>query len=165
MEKWKNVDGFENYQISNLGSVKSLPKKVKNKQGYRTTRLRFLKPTISHGYAIVMLNYKRLRVHRLVALAFIPNIDDKPFINHIDGNKLNNHFTNLEWCTQKENVHHAFETNLTSGKNGAILTNNQVTEIKKLLNGGITQTVIAKKFNVNRVTITLINTKKTWKEI
>jgi hypothetical protein len=60
----------------------------------------------------VELKGKLYSIHRLVALAFIPNIENKPQINHKDGNKLNNHFTNLEWVTNKENHRHKMEHGL-----------------------------------------------------
>jgi hypothetical protein len=115
MEIWKNIKGYENkYQISNFGNVKSLDyinnlgklKKGK-KLKYRITE---------KGYNSAMLYnngvQKCYRVHRLVAEAFIDNKNNKPFINHKDGNKLNNNIYNLEWCTHKENVQHAFLNNL-----------------------------------------------------
>jgi hypothetical protein len=64
------------------------------------------------GYYLVKLLQKAYRVHRLVALAFIDNPRNLPFINHKDGNKENNCVDNLEWCTQRENVHHALRTGL-----------------------------------------------------
>ena len=75
MESWKNITGFTTYQVSDLGRIRSLPKKVNSKHGFRTTRVRILTPTISHGYEIVMLDNKRLRVHRLVALMFKSSIE------------------------------------------------------------------------------------------
>jgi len=73
---------------------------------------RFLKPIkTSDGYSSINLysdnTHMTLRIHRLVAQAFIPNPSQKPYVNHIDGNKENNNVGNLEWCTQKENVNHS----------------------------------------------------------
>lgn len=66
----------------------------------------------NRGYYSVGIRRKTHMVHRLVALAFVPNPDNKSFVNHIDGNKLNNHADNLEWCTVQENNQHARETGL-----------------------------------------------------
>ena len=67
---------------------------------------------LKKGYPVVKVSGKCLRVHRLIAEAFIPNPLNLPFVNHKDGNKINNSVDNLEWCTQKQNVHHALRTGL-----------------------------------------------------
>lgn len=107
-EIWKDIKGYEGkYQISNLGRVKSL--------NYNTKILKY--NSDGHGYLKVILykNNKRKshRVHRLVAEAFIPNLEDKNQVNHINGNKQDNRAFNLEWCTAKENVQHSLNTGLS----------------------------------------------------
>jgi hypothetical protein len=88
------------------------------------------------GYLHVTLGYGHTkRLHRLVALAFVPNPDSLPEVNHIDGNKLNNCASNLEWCTRKQNMAHAFATGLCRVRFGedaprAKLTNDQVAEVR-----------------------------------
>ena len=111
-ELFKDIKGYEGlYQISNLGDVKTIYK-------YRPSRN--LKPVIRKGYYTVTLckdgNIKIHSVHRLLAEAFIDNPDNLPVINHKDGNRLNNSINNLEWCTQKENIRHAFKTGLVNRK-------------------------------------------------
>ena len=110
-EIWKDIKGFEGkYQISNLGRVKSLQR---NGRPERILRLNLIK-----GYAYTTLsngsrgNKKKLKVHRLVAEAFIPNPHNKPEVNHIDGDKRNCKVENLEWVTHQENCKHAYETGL-----------------------------------------------------
>ena len=85
---------------------------------------------------------KSIRVHRLVAIAiaFIPNPNNLPVVNHIDGNKLNNNIENLEWCTQQENVVHALKTGLTIRKKGECAYTARV--VGKFLNN-----VLVKKYN------------------
>ena len=106
-EQWKPIDGYEDYLISNHGRVRSL--KRHNDRLMPLTKQR-------KGYYYVMLYRcnvgKCFRVNRLVALHLIPNPDNLPEVNHIDGDKANNHASNLEWCTRSHNVKHSFDTGL-----------------------------------------------------
>lgn len=127
-EIWKNVVGYEGlYKVSNLGNVLSIPRQgTHSKKEYLLTKTKTKK-----GYLNVTLLKKckpfYTGVHRLVAQAFIPNPQDKPQVNHIDGNKENNCVNNLEWVTNEENMQHSWKTGLRSinksykyGKNNAL---------------------------------------------
>ena len=110
MQIWKDIEGYKgHYQISNYGNVRSLKKDAFLMKGG------YLK-----GYKIINLwkngTGKMFRVHRLVAAAFIPNPENKPCIDHIDGNRTNNHADNLRWVTAKENSNNYNAPNTYKGK-------------------------------------------------
>ena len=118
-EIWKDVKGYEGlYQVSNLGRIKSFNGYDGHKYIRREKILNPYKQKSGENYyrSVVKLiknkNSKDYKVHRLVAKAFIPNPNNLPVINHIDGNPLNNRIDNLEWCTQKHNVEHAINMGL-----------------------------------------------------
>jgi hypothetical protein len=166
---WRNIKGFSGYLVSNTGLVKSLPGRYKkSKKPY------LLKPWVCAGYRIVQLGdrYEKnvIKVHRLVAMAFIPNPSKKKEVNHKDGNKLNNHVSNLEWCTRAENAAHAGVMGLMKRPSGvknpaAKLSEKKVIAIIKLLKKGHLQKEIAAKYSVVAGTISHIANKTTWSHI
>lgn len=113
-EIWKDIKGYEGlYQVSNLGNIKSLGRLVTrgNNQVFKPESL--LMPGVKNtGYCNVILckekTKKTFLIHRLVAVEFISNPENKKTVNHKDGNKLNNHIQNLEWNTLSENLKHAY---------------------------------------------------------
>lgn len=113
-EYWKDIVNYENYQVSNLGRVRSL---YNNKGQYR---IKILNPIIGNGYYRVRLfknkKNKLYSVHRLVAEAFIHNPDNLPCINHKDENRLNNIVENLEFCTHKYNSNYGTAIKRTINK-------------------------------------------------
>lgn len=135
-ETWKTISGYEGrYEVSDMGNVKSLSFP---ENGY-VERIR--KNTINNcGYVCVNLckdgRVKRELLHRLVAIAFIPNINNKPQVNHINGNKTDNRIENLEWNTRSENVRHSIKTGLKRdfGK-GRICSETHKNNLSKSLKG------------------------------
>lgn len=117
-EIWKDIPGYEGlYQVSDRGRVKSIARKISNGYAMVDRPERLLLPnTLAKGYFQVTLynviSRKCFQVHRLVAMAFIPNPQGYPQINHINGNKQDNRKENLEWCDNRQNQLHAWKIGL-----------------------------------------------------
>ena len=109
VETFVKIEGFEKYEVSNLGKVRNIKsgrilKPFPNRDGYL-------------GHSLCENNKrKHLYLHRIIATAFIDNPGKKPQVNHIDENKLNNDLSNLEWCTAKENLIHGTRTKRAAEK-------------------------------------------------
>jgi len=158
--KIKAIRGFEGrYSVDEDGNVFSHRRSIR------------LKPRLAGGrYLGVILAGKNRPVHRIVAESFLPDFLEKPQVNHLDGDKLNNHVSKLEMATAKENMRHAFKTGLKVGTKGenngqAKLSAEDVTIIKRLLLTGETGTSIAKKFGVSHATISLIKLGNLWSHV
>lgn len=146
------------YFVTKDGEVFKGNKKLKcnNHEGYRRVSI-----TYEDGTS------KRQYVHRLVAEAFIPNPENKPFVNHKDGNKSNNSLENLEWVTNQENVTHAKENNLlcVGEEKSGLYTEDQIHNVCKLLEQGMRVCDVAKETGVSDKTVSLIKVGKQWKHI
>lgn len=177
MEEWKNVKGFEGlYQVSNLGRVKALAKEwySGNRNSLRKKEEILLKPcSNTRGYLAVTLSknskHKMFRVNRLIAQHFLPNPENKPEVNHINGIKTDNRVENLEFCTRSNNMKHAFNTGLKISVKGekhgqSKLTDAQILEIRAL-KGKLFQREIAEIYGVSKTLISNVHSRKTWKHI
>ena len=137
-EIWKDVSGYEGlYQVSNLGTIKSAENRSNHKKSI------IMKQCDVCGYMCVVLTknskQKMLKVHRIVAEAFVENFFNKPQVNHIDGNKHNNNAENLEWVTTSENIRHAFNNGLNRPQKGK--ANRRSLPVEKLdLDGNVLDT-------------------------
>ena len=176
IDYWRPIQGYEGlYSISYYGQIRSHDMLVNSRWGAkRLKKGRILKPIKDkNGYLQVYLcknvRKKMAKAHRLVAQEFIPNPKNYLQMNHIDGIKSDNRVENLEWVTSKQNIIHAYKTGLNKpasgenhGRGRAKLTKEKVLEIRSMLLQGIIQTEIAKKFGVDRSTISMIKLRKSW---
>lgn len=110
-EIWKTIDGYEGYyEISSLGRLRSCDRTIEQGRNILRLKGRLMKPHIcsTTGYYMTMLSKsgisKRFPLHRLIAKAFVPNPENKPLVDHINGNRTDNRIRNLRWCTNKENL-------------------------------------------------------------
>lgn len=155
---WRDIKGFEGrYQVSNCGDVKSLGRRLRIGTGYRMTKDCILHPMENkYGYLYVTLDGRNTNVHRLVAMAFLPIIDGKQHVNHIDGKKYNNNVCNLEFVTPKENMQHALKSGLRSKPRrptnlSHILSDIDLANIRiSHKNKEMTQIELANKYSVSR---------------
>lgn len=171
-EIWKDIIGYEGlYQISNMGRVKALSVRKLRGIYYHTQPEKIMKlNTSGKRYYNVQLSRDNINkyysVHRLVATHFVPNIENKSTVNHIDGDRYNNCYSNLEWCTVKENIHHALRTGLKKafGENHkhSKLKNEDVLFIRSSTKPNIE---LATKYSVYITTIQKIRKIQTWKHI
>lgn len=176
-EVWKDVPGLEGlYQASTHGRVKSMDRIIRTGWGYKEI-LRKGKITLgfktSYGYRKVNItstpkSTKATYLHRIIAMTFIENINNKPFINHINGIKDDNRVQNLEWVTQSENHKHAYKIGLQVPLKGddhprRKLSSLEVLEIKKRVLNGETPYSFAKEYGVSRSNVYHIIRKDTWK--
>lgn len=136
-EIWRNIENYKNYEISNLGRVRSKNREITRKDNIKThIKSTMLKPQTSRkGYLRVSMyncyGIKVISVHRLVAKAFIPNPNNLPQINHKDGNKTNNSVDNLEWCNNQYNQLHAIKNGLVNHAKKVIQISKDNSIIKK----------------------------------
>ncbi len=161
----KNIIGYEHYQIDEYGNVYN--KKGKKRKHYIN----------EDGYCRLGLSLnghsKTFLLHRLVAINFIPNLSKLPHINHIDGNKENNHYSNLEWCTASENIIHAYKLGLIDNKSKNIgskngkskLTEDIVRLIKQKIKNGSKLTPLTKEFNISFTVISEIKRGIKWAHV
>lgn len=134
---WKPVPMFDKYFVSNHGDIKT-------SSGFKPET--FIN---NLGYEVAKLNEGIYTLHRLIAFTHIPNPDNKITINHIDGNKANNHVLNLEWATYSENRIHA----LMNGLVNTTLSPGDVLKMRELYHIGMSPSGIARKFGYNYNTI------------
>lgn len=155
MVKKVKLKDYPGYSIDELGTVyNDMSQKIRSvsitPKGYANLRLKSPDGKRKH-----------MRVHRLVAMAFIPNPHNLPQVNHKDGNKLNNRVDNLEWCDQYHNMQHAYKTGLNQGRVGFVaVTKKEIRSIIKLHRLGKSHRFIASLFNVSSATICRVINKK-----
>lgn len=115
-EEWRIINGYQDYRISNKGRIKSTARLVSGRLGtlYPIPERILKGSTNVYGYCQVRLGDKTIKVHRLVAIAFIENTENKEQINHINGIKRDNRVENLEWISAKDNIIHSFKNGLSS---------------------------------------------------
>lgn len=171
--EWRPVVGYEDiYQVSEFGDVK----RIKPDRHDTKAKGKPMKVTIEKwGYAAIELAHpenppKYWKVHRLVAFAFLGECPDGMQVNHRDGNKLNNHYSNLEYVTPKENVKHAFDMGLRQSSKGenhgrAKLTDDIVRNLRIRYASGEGVQQLAQEYSVDWSTMKDAVTRVTWKHV
>lgn len=161
IEQFKKIKGYSHYRIYRNGRIYS---EFINKYITSTEDSgHYLQNTLVDDQG----NRKTIKTHRLVAMAFLPNPENLPDVNHKDFNRKNNNVDNLEWCTSQYNTQYTAKYNLDNNKESYIklspLTEEQVLLIPTLLNYGFSVKLISKLYRVGHITIRNIITGKTWR--
>lgn len=170
-ETWVNVNGFEMYEVSSHGNIRT--SYINSRLFDKENKTKKLKIGADGYYQVQLYNStskKTFRVNRLVAIHFLENNNNYPVVNHKDGNKLNNYVDNLEWCTLSHNGLHAYANNLVdiskfrgaNNKNTKIANDDVIVIRKMFFEDKIGQITIAEKFNVSKNLISAIMTGRTW---
>lgn len=138
-EEWKDIPDLSPYQVSSHGRIRGKDGKMR-------------KGSICSGYNDHKLGGKHYKTHRLVAQLFLPNPDKKPFVNHKDGDHLNNHVENLEWVTNAENIQHAYDTGLHPGRKPIV----QITEDGRIIELYDSATRAAKELGLSQSDVSAV---------
>lgn len=170
-EVWKAIAGYEGlYSVSNMG-------RVRRELSRHCRSIRILSPMLTKkgSYQRVALHDRENKkkfffVARLVAVAFVPLVEGKNQVNHIDGSKANNQDANLEWTTASENMFHRYQILGQKAVNGENhgkhkLTNEQVVDMRACYAAGERITYIAKRFSIANKTASQIIKMKSWKHV
>lgn len=175
MIEWREIPGFTSYKASTEGLIKTYNWKNKGVE-------RIMKPAFDAcGYLRTVLKRDSdgkkctVKVHRIIAMTFIPNTEDKPIVNHINAVRDDNRVSNLEWCDKSYNCRHSFKLGISSNKGElnpcSKLTNKEVIRIRSeytrgikggKVKGAITKPMLAEKYKVSAGTIKDIVSGKTW---
>jgi hypothetical protein len=165
MCEWRAIEGFPGYFVSDLGEVESRGFYKHNKR---------LKPLLgNHGYYGVGLSVpgrpaRVYLIHRLVAQAFLPNPGGKKQVNHLSGDRSDNRLENLEWVTPQENADHAKSRGFLrvgEAAHGSVLKSWDAWRVPQWVDGGLSDTEIAKILGVRRETIGQVRRGSTWSHI
>lgn len=178
MEQWKDIKDYQGlYMISDIGRVKSLGRTmILPTGGILNLKERILRQRVNKGYMIVGLSKRSkkfsVKVHRLVAEAFIENPENKKQVNHKFGNKKDNRVISLEWATGHENMKHSFANgfHVSPAKKGesngrSKLTNSKVKRIRALSLQGKSLRVLGEKYKVSSTLIAMIIKRKAWSHV
>lgn len=175
IEIWKDIENFKNYQVSNLGNVRSLDRVEFFGCHTRIRKGTLFTPQVNRdGYLKVGIRqngkYVLKSIHRLVAEAFLPNENNLPQVNHKNGNKQDNTVSNLEWISAKDNCIHAIKTNLYQtargeSSNRSHLTESDIIKIREIYQSIKNYCEVARIFKISEATARAIIKRETWRHI
>lgn len=172
-EVWKTIVGWEGYyEVSNMGNVRSVDRYVKNPHGTKSLKRGKAMLPFTNRFKGRMATFnrtgnrnKKYQVHRLVAIAFIPNPNNLPEVNHLKG-RLDDRAESLEWSSQIDNIHHAIDNGLNNQR-GENHSNAKLKEVDVLAirNSKDTSKILSEKYGVKQVTIVAIRNRRIWKKL